>query len=153
MKITLAATVGLIALTGLAAAIVSSYGSISGYATVQSAISWDVLESYSDVDNSRTNDTHYQLESTYQGETKWLKIKISNAADTPINISLTVSVLPGSAGGAGDVALTVWDADRNATLTNPILIPTSDLYLWIEHAFSSSAIPSSYEFALDIAPA
>lgn len=134
-------------LAGAAWAVVSSYGSISGTATVNNAITLDILESYSDVNGTATNDSYYAVETTYQGETKWVKLKILNSADVSIPINMSVS------GGGPDVTIGVFDENKSAALSNPISVPASQLYVWIKHAFSSAANPGSYSFGITVAPA
>ena len=150
--IALATSLGLLAIIGIASAVISSYGSITGYAVVQQTISWDIIETGSDVNTSATNDTVYALETTYQGETKWVKVKIKNAADVDMPVNISVGILPESAGGAQDVTLSITNEGKNATLTNPITIPTSDLYVWIKHEFASKANLGSYSFSISILP-
>ena len=150
--IALATSLGLLASIGIASAVISSYGSITGYAVVQQTISWDIIETGSDVNTSATNDTVYVLKTTYQGETKWVKVKIKNAADVDMPVNISVGILPESAGGAQDVTLSITNEGKNATLSNPITIPAADLYVWIKHEFASKANPGSYSFSIGILP-
>lgn len=150
--IALATSLGLLAIVGVVSAVISSYGSITGYAIVQQTISWDIIETGSDVNTSATNDTVYTLETAYQGETKWVKVKVKNAADVDMPVNISVGILPESAGGAQDVNLAVMNEGKNATLSNPITIPATDLYVWIKHEFASKANPGSYSFSISILP-
>ncbi len=145
--IIVAAAFGIFALMGIAAAVISSYGSISGAAIVQPAISWDVLESYSDVNSTATNDTAYVLETAYPGETKWIKIRIVNAGDAtiPVNISVANS-------RPSDVTITVMDENKTQPLQSPVPITHSGLYIWLKHDFSTGAEPGSYSFSVGLLP-
>lgn len=142
-----AAALGMLGLAVAGAAVLSSYGTITGAATVKPAISWDILESYSDVNTTATNDTYYGLETTYQGETKWIKVKIENAADVtlPVNVSIEND-------RPAEVTVTVFDDNKSQPLTNPIQVPTTDRYIWLQHNFSAGAEPGTYGFSIDIGP-
>jgi len=144
--IMVAAAFGMLALAGVGAAIISSYGTMTGAAIVQSAISWDIIETGSDVNSTATNDTYYVLETTYQGETKWVKIKIDNRANgtIPVNISI--------AGSTEDIGITVWDVTKSSMLTNPIEVPTTDIYIWLRHDILATASPGSYNFEVSFVP-
>lgn len=128
-------------------ALVTSYGSISGQATVDAAITFDILETYSDVNTALTDDSGYVLETTYQAETKEVKLKIENKADVAIPANINVS------GATADVTISLWDENKTAQLTNPISIPNPQLYIWIKHEFKPAASPGNYSFALDVTPA
>lgn len=146
--IIVAAALGMVLLMGVAVAVISSYGTVTGAAIVQSAISWDIIETGSDVNGTATNDTHYMLETSYQGETKFVKIKVVNSgsANLPVNISITNSK-------PSDVSVAVLDDNKTQTLANPITIPATDLYVWLEHNFSTSADPGLYSFEVGFLPA
>src|SRR3972149_9461780 len=99
----------------VAYSVIPSYGSITGYTTVNKAISIDIIGS--------SNDANYTLTDVEQGETKWSpKIKIINKADVSLNVSIDVLILPSSAGNENDVNSSVWNEYKNETLTNPIEI-------------------------------
>lgn len=131
---------------GISWAKITSYGRISGKVIVNQSITWDILETYSDISSSATNDTYYELETTYQGETKWVKIKIKNAADVNIPVNLDVSI------NSSDVNTSIWDVNKTVILSNPISIPSNDLYVWIKHEFSPSAALGEYFITLDVSP-
>ncbi|MFQ6020806.1 MAG: hypothetical protein ACE5J4_02195 [Candidatus Aenigmatarchaeota archaeon] len=135
----------LIMLAVAVSAVISSYGSITGYATVEPAIELDIIGS--------SNDDNYTLKDVHQGETKWSpKIKIKNYADVSIDINMTVSVLPGSAGNESDVELSLWNVYKNETLEIPITIPPEDLYIYVKHYFYPNCTPGNYTFGLNATP-
>ncbi len=108
----------------VAMGIISSYDSITGYATVEESITLDIIGS--------SNDENYTLKDVHQGETKYSpKIKIVNHADVEIDINFITTILPGSAGNESDVTLSIVDKDKNNTLENPITIPTDNLYIYV----------------------
>lgn len=126
-------------------ATISKYGSVTGYAVVEQSITLDIMGS--------SNDENYTLSDVHQGETKYSpQIKIVNHADVPLNVSVTASVLPNSAGGAQDVNLSIVNENKNVTLSDSIEIPTSDLYLYVKHQFSPSAALGSYYFSVNATP-
>ena len=138
--------VGLLLTLGMIGiAVISSYGSITGYATVEDAITLDVMGS--------SNDENYTLKSVHQGETKYSpEIKIVNHADVPIDVNITTSILPESAGNESDVSLSIENEFQNETLQNPIKIPTTDLRVRIRHDFSPIASLGNYSFAFTVIP-
>ncbi len=127
---------------------ISSYGTITGAAVVNKAIRWDIIETGSDVNTTATNDESYYLETTYQGETKWVKIKILNDADVPIKTNINISSSYGD-----DMKLSLWDESKASSIQNPIEVPVLDMYIWIKHEFNSSAAIGAYSFKIDIEPA
>jgi len=148
MRLLIIVVAALLAISGMAWAAITSYGKISGSATVSQAISWDLIETGSDVNTALTNDTTYVLETTYQGETKWVKIKIINSADVAIPVNVLVSYNQSS-----DLNITKWDENKTAQISNPINVPNPSVYIWLKHQFSSSATPGIYYFDVDIVPA
>ncbi|MBU5557788.1 MAG: hypothetical protein QW751_02715 [Candidatus Aenigmatarchaeota archaeon] len=144
--IIVAAALGMLVLAGIGAAIISSYGTITGAAIVKPAISWDIIETGSDVNTSATNDTYYQLETAYQGDIKWVKVKIKNNGNNtlPVNISIE--------GETADIELSVWDANKSMPLSNPIEVSTSDIYVWLRHEIRTNASPGSYSFTVSFLP-
>jgi len=136
---------GLLALGIGGAAVISSYGSITGYATVEQAITLDIMGS--------SNDDNYTLTSVHQGEAKYSpEIKIVNHADVPIKVNMTVSILPGSAGNESDVSLSIENEFKNESLTNPITVPTTDFRFYLKHGFSQVASLGNYSFKFEAIP-
>jgi hypothetical protein len=127
-------------------AVVTSFGTITGYATVKPAFSFDILESYSDVNTTATDDSSYTLEPAYPGETKWVEIKIKNAASSPLisNITLTTNA---------ECDLSLWNKDKTVMFSNPVNITSGDFYIWIKHTFKTSASLGQYSFTIDLLPA
>lgn len=124
--------------------VISSYDSITGYATVEESISLDIIGS--------SNDENYTLKDVHQGETKWSpKIKIKNHADVTLSVNMTVILLPGSAGD-NEVDLSIWDEDKNETLENPLNVTPDDLYIYIKHYFWPNATPGNYTFGISAVP-
>jgi len=138
--------VGLLLTLGMIGiAVISSYGSITGYATLEEAITLDIMGS--------SNDENYTLKSVYQGETKYSpEIKIVNHADVPIDVNITPSILPESIGNNSDVSLSIENEFQNETLQNPIKIPSADLRVRIRHDFSPIASPGNYSFTFTVTP-
>jgi len=137
---------GLVSLGIVGAAVISSYGSITGYATVEEAIAIDVMGS--------SNDDNYTLTSAHQGETKYSpEIKLVNSADVPIDVNVTVSILSGSAGNESDIILSIENESKNESLTNPITVPTTDFYLYIRHSLKPNANTGNYSFRFEAIPA
>lgn len=145
-KIIIAAIVCIGLLCAGGYAVVTSFGTITGYATVKPAFSFDILESYSDVNTTATDDSSYTLESVYPGETKWVKIKIKNAASTPLVSNITLST-------NSECDLSLWNNDKTQMFGNPVNITSGDFYIWIKHAFRTSASPGQYSFTIDMLPA
>lgn len=138
--------VGMLTLAALAGAVISSYGSITGYATVEQGISIDIYGS--------SNDESYNLKTVHQGETVYSpKIKLKNSIDESVDVNITFEILPGSAGGEEDLEFSIVDEYKNETLTNPITIPTDDLYLYVEHKFQPYAELGNYTFSVEVIPA
>ena len=137
--------IGLLALGIVGAAVISSYGSITGYATVEQAITIDIMGS--------SNDENYTLSSAHQGETKYSpEIKLVNDADVPIRVNVTAGISPGSIGNESDVKLNLVNEFKNETLTNPITVLTTDYRFYLEHNFSSSASLGNYSFKILVTP-
>ncbi len=129
----------------VAMGIISSYDSITGYATVEESITLDIIGS--------SNDENYTLKDVHQGETKYSpKIKIVNHADVEIDINFITTILPGSAGNESDVTLSIVDKDKNNTLENPITIPTDNLYIYVKHVFEPDANVGDYFFGINASP-
>ena len=127
-------------------AVISSYGSITGYATVGQGISIDIYGS--------SNDESYDLKNVHQGETVYSpKIKLKNSIDTSVDVNVTFEILSGSAGGEEDLEFFIVNENKTETLTNPITVPTDDLYFYVEHRFQPNAELGNYTFSVEVMPA
>ena len=62
-------------------------------------------------------------------------------------------ILPGSAGDEEDLTFSLVNEYKNVTLSNPVTIPTEDLYFYIEHKFQPYAELGNYSFTVDVIPA
>ncbi len=128
---------------GIGTAIFSSYGQITGYATVEQSLTLDIMGSSNDINYTVTGK---QGEKIYSP-----KIKLVNSADVSIPVNLTVSIIGG--GTSEDVTLSIVNEGKNITMTNPIIVPTDDAYVYIEHEFDPAANIGTYVFELDAIPA
>ncbi|MEM5804749.1 MAG: hypothetical protein QXU82_02780 [Candidatus Aenigmatarchaeota archaeon] len=132
---------------GAVAAFVSSYGAITGYATVEPSISFEIMESYSDVVYNETEGSRYVLWDPHQGETKWVEIKVVNRADTCLRLVLNVtSSNPG-------ITTSIWGFNRSQELSNPVIASPGNTYFYIRHYIRPDADPASYTFFVDLLPA
>ncbi len=142
----LIAMAGLLTIGIVGMAVISSYGSITGYATVEQGISIDIYGS--------SNDEMYDLKTVHQGETVYSpKIKLKNSIDNAVDVNITFEIMAGSAGGEEDLGFSIVNEYKNETLTNPITIPTDDLYFYVEHRFQPDAELGNYTFGLEVIPA
>lgn len=138
--------VGVLTMAALAGAAISSYGSITGYATVEQGITIDIYGS--------SNDETYTLSSVHQGETVYSpKIKLKNSIDGDVNVSIVFEILPESMGDEEDLTFSIVNEGKNVTLTNPVTIPEDDLYFYIEHNFQPYAELGNYSFSMNVIPA
>ena len=139
----------LFSLIGMGAvfALVSSYGAITGYAIVEPSISFEIMESYSDVDYSETEGDHYVLWDPNQGETKWVELKIVNAADTQLPLILNVTP------SRSDITISLWGFNKSQELTNPLTANPGNTYFYIRHYIRPNADPVNYTFFVEILPA
>jgi len=136
---------GLMTLGIVAAAVISSYGSVTGYATVEQAIKLDIMGS--------SNDFNYTL-SAKQGETIYSpQIKIDNSANASINVNIIAEILPESAGNESDVNLSIVNEFKNETLSNPILVTTTDFRFYLKQEFNQAASVGNYSFRITVVPA
>ncbi|MFH1473378.1 MAG: hypothetical protein ABIE55_00635 [Candidatus Aenigmatarchaeota archaeon] len=146
MKAKILVLVGILTIAALAGAVISSYGSITGYATVEQGITTDIYGS--------SNDETYDLKAVHQGETVYSpKIKLKNSMGEEVNVSVVFEILPDSAGNEEDLKFSIVNEGKNITLTNPITIPEDDLYFYIEHRFQPYAELGNYSFSIDVLPA
>ena len=137
--------VGLFTIGIIGIAVISSYGSITGYATVDHAIKLDIMGS--------SNDANYTLD-VKQGETEYSpQIKIDNSANASISANITAGILPESAGNENDVKISLVNEFKNETLTNPVLIPTSDFRFYLKHEIEPNANLGNYSFRINVMPA
>jgi hypothetical protein len=139
------ALAGLLSIGVMAAAVISSYGTMTGYATVEQAVKLDVIGS--------SNDKNYTLDIK-QGESVYSpQIKIDNSANASIQLNITSKIMSESAGNESDVKLSVVNEFKNETLTNPILVTTSDFRFYLRHEFAPNANLGNYSFGIDVVPA
>lgn len=125
-------------------AVISSYGSITGYAEVDQAIKLDIMGS--------SNDANYTI-SAKQGEIEYSpQIKIDNSANASISVNITAEILPESAGNESDVSLSLMNEFKNETLVNPVLVSSSDFKFYLKHDFSEAASLGNYSFRISVNP-
>jgi hypothetical protein len=127
---------------GIGKASITSYGSITGYATLEPAITWDIIKTGSDI--NETDDIVYSLEKTYQGEIKWVKVKIKNSGDEPVNMNLLFN------SSSPDVTASTYDETKENPISSTSVDSTT--YVWLRHEFSDSASPGNYTFQLSLLP-
>lgn len=138
-KILIAA--GLLSLAAVAVATLSSYGSVTGYATVEQAITIDIMGS--------SNDEFYNLNTVYQGDTEYSpEIKLVNKADKTIDVNILLQ----SSANESDVTLSLVNEFKNETLTNPISVPTTDMRFRVKHGFKNNANLGNYTFVVSVNP-
>ncbi|MCD6476932.1 MAG: hypothetical protein J7K26_02055 [Candidatus Aenigmarchaeota archaeon] len=132
---------GLILTTGIGTAIMTSYGSITGYATIKQSIILDIM--------GTSNDTYYSI-SGYQGETLFSpKIKLDNKAKIPITVNISIENIGNN---SSDVNTTITDDTKNNTIGNIIEIPVDDVYIYIKHQFYPNSSIGNYTFRINISP-
>jgi hypothetical protein len=125
-------------------AVISSYGTVTGYVTVDQSIKLDIMGS--------SNDMNYTL-SAKQGEIGYSpQIKIDNSANASILANITTEILPESAGNESDVSLSLVNEFKNESLINPISITTSDFKFYMKHEFRPNANIGNYSFRITINP-
>jgi hypothetical protein len=128
--------------TGIGLAVLNSYGTVTGYATVDQGMKMDIMGS--------SNDINYTISAT-QGETKYSpQIKLVNSADVPFDVNITASIISG--GTSEDVKVYVVNDGQNVTLTNPITVQPSDSYIYIKHEFDPAANLGQYSFKIEAMP-
>ena len=142
-KIVLVA-MGLLTIGIVGMAVISSYGSITGYATVEQAIKLDIIGS--------SNDENYTIKLK-QGETYYSpQIKIDNSANASVYVNITAEILPGSAGNESDMSISLVNEYKNETLTNPVLISTNDFRFYLKHEVKPNANLGNYSFRMTVNP-
>lgn len=135
---------GLLTLGIVGMAVISSYGTITGYATVEQAIKLDIMGS--------SNDENYTMKIK-QGETEYSpQIKIDNSANASIQLNITAEILPESAGNENDMKISLVNEFKNETLANPILISTSDFRFNLKHEVKPNANLGNYSFRIAVNP-
>jgi hypothetical protein len=134
------ATIGVVA-----SAVISSYGTVTGYATVSQSMRIDLMGS--------SNDLNF-TENAKQGEIVYSpQIKLDNSASANMSVNITAQISPESAGGEEDVALSFVNEFKNETLQNPVLVTTSDLKFYLMEEFAPNANIGNYSFIIEIVPA
>ena len=140
MTVIISAMLALFLLTAAGIAVISSYGTITGYATVSKSIAIDIIGS--------SNDTYYSV-SAHQGETVYSpKIKLVNSMSDDIDVIINVTTDHPS-----DVKVSIVDETKNETLSNPVNVPSDDLYFYVKEEFDAGAAIGNYTFTIDILPA
>ena len=135
---------GLLTMGVVAAAVISSYGTITGYATIEKAIKLDIMGS--------SNDENYTL-SAKQGEVKYSpQIKIDNSANATIQVNITAEILPESVGNENDVKIILVNEFKNETLTNPLTVSSNDFKFYLKHEFNQAASLGNYSFKINVIP-
>ena len=128
---------------GIGTAVFTSYGQVTGYITIDQALTLDIMGS--------SNDINYTMNAK-QGEIKYSpEIKLVNTGSSPIPINLTNSLISG--GTLNDVTFSILNEEKNITLNNPITVPSSNLYVYIKYEFDPAANIGNYTFELNAIPA
>lgn len=139
MTVIVSAVLALFLLSAAGIAVISSYGSITGYATVDKSMSIDIIGS--------SNDINYTV-SAHQGETVYSpKIKLNNALSKDMEVTINAT-----SDHPSDVKITIVDDTKNNTLSNPVTVPTDDLYFYVKKEFNPGASIGNYTFTIDILP-
>lgn len=133
--------------SGLAFALVATYGSITGSATVAPAL-------------SSISPAAYVLSGVNQGETKFQKVDITNDADVAINANVlpsASSVPAGESPSAVTLSLTEFDGVglvcTDTAITNPIsLAASSTTSECVKHVFDPASTPGDYGFEVAVNP-
>ena len=136
---------GILTLAAVAVAGLSSYGSMTGYATVEKSIEIDIMGS--------SNDEVYNLKDVYQGESVHSpRIKLKNQLDESIDVNIVFEILEESVGNEESITFSIVDETKNVTLENPITVPSEDLSFYIEHVFKPDADLGNYTFTVSVNP-
>jgi len=143
-KIVLVA-MGLLTIGIVGMAVISSYGTITGYATVDQALKLDIIGS--------SNDENYTMKLK-QGEIDYSpQIKIDNSANASVYVNITAEILSGSAGNESDMSISLVNEYKNETLTNPVFISISDFRFYLKHEVKPNANLGNYSFRITVTPA
>jgi hypothetical protein len=125
-------------------AVISSYGSVTGYATVGQALKIDIMGS--------SIDQNYSFDAK-QGETEYSpQIKLDNSANASIDLNVTAYILPESAGNESDVSISLMNEFKNETLANPIHVTSADFRFYLRHDFAPNANLGNYSFGISVNP-
>jgi hypothetical protein len=136
---------GFVTMGIVAVAVISSYGTVTGYTVVDQALKLDIIGSSNDINFTQ---------SARQGETSYSpQIKIDNSANASIYVNITAEILSGSAGNESDVSLTLVNEFKNETLLDPVLVSTSDLKFYLRQEFKPNANLGNYSFRITVEPA
>ncbi len=134
------ALIAMLAMVGMGAAIFSSYGRVTGYATLEQSLDIDIMGS--------SNDTFYSLRA-YQGESVYSpKIKLVNRASVPINVSVNVTFEPNS----NEISTSLWNENKTSQMSQDFSVPSSDLYFYVLHEFKPNASAGNYTFDIEVLP-
>lgn len=126
-------------------AVISSYGTISGYATVEQSLKLDIMGS--------SSDQNYTFDAK-QGEIVYSpQIKLDNSANASIDVNITASILSGSAGNESDVRIELVNEFKNETLSNPVRVASTDARFYLRHSFAPNANLGNYSFGISVEPA
>jgi hypothetical protein len=86
--------------------------------------------------------------SAHQGETAYSpKIKLVNGLDKEMDVTINVT-----SDHPSDVKVSIVDETKNETLSNPVTVPTDDLYFYVKKEFDAGATIGNYTFTIDILP-
>jgi len=136
---------GLLTIGVAGMAVISSYGTVTGYAVVEQAIKLDIMGS--------SNDENYTIK-VKQGEAVYSpQIKIDNSANASMYANITAEILPESAGNENDMKISVVNEFKNETIVNPVLISSSDFRFYLKHEAESNANIGNYSFGINVLPA
>ena len=139
VSVALGVLLAFFSLTAIGVAVVSSYGSITGYAIVEESITIDIIGS--------SNDDNYTINAR-QGETAYSpKIKLKNSADTEIDVIVNITT-----DHPEDLKISMVDETKNSTLENPLIVPPEDLYFYIKKEIKPAASPGNYSFSIEVIP-
>jgi len=134
---------------GSALSLVSDYARITGYATVGQSVVVEIVPAYSDVVWNETTNSTYVLWEPYQGDVKWVELKVYNHGS---NVSLFVNATVVS-GDPSSVNITLWNMAKNETLSNPYEIKSGRYeYVYLKHEIDDLAEPGNYTFAVSVGP-
>ena len=127
---------------GIGTAVFTSYGQITGYTTVDQALTLDIMGS--------SNDINYTM-SVKQGETDYSpRIKLVNSGSSSIPVNLTNTLISG--GTSSDVIMSIVNEGKNITLDNPITVPPENAYIYVKYEFDPAANLGNYVFELNAIP-
>ncbi|MBU3905262.1 MAG: hypothetical protein KJ906_03890 [Nanoarchaeota archaeon] len=127
---------------GIGTAVFTSYGQITGYTTVDQALTLDIMGS--------SNDINYTI-NVKQGEIGYSpRIKLVNSGSSAIPVNFTNNIISG--GTSNDVTMVMVNEGKNITLDNPVTVPAEDAYVYIKYDFDPAANVGNYVFELNAIP-